>query len=246
MKQAIYGVILGIVLIFTVIGTVITESRTNRENNVQQSLKRATKAAVKAVLDEQSYTIDSNEQFVAAVAQQLCNNLISNSQVHYDKATGIYEASMSKGADNTVPDPNLKLTLEVVEADYAKGLLCFNVVEEYTNPIGTVGTCEYATTVIFDKAQEYMQYTIQYYNANNIMVGNYIVKEGDKWPVPSSAITDSYHITSWGAVLGGSGTRFVPPATVPYEYEENNMASYSAFYDEMTQTMRIYGNYTGV
>lgn len=251
MKQVIHGIFLGTIFIFTIVCVIMIESRTNREANAQQSLKKATKTAVEKVLEEQAYTIDSNEQFVAAVAQVICDNLISNNEIQ-SKGNGKYVGTVAN--DNTVPDKNLKITLEVVKADFAKGLLCINVVEEFTNPIGTIGTCEYATTVIFDEAQNYEQYTIEYYNANNVLIASYVVKEGDNWPFPSERLMNLYKVTSWGSQIGGSGVNFNSLAIpehdngtkyVPFDHMNNNMASFANFYEPSSKIMRIYGNYAG-
>lgn len=254
MKQVIHGMFLGTIFIFTIVCVIMVESRTNREANVRQSLETATKTAVQKVLEEQAYTIDSNEQFVAAVAQVVCDDLISNSEVKYNGDNSNPRWTGTNTNDNTVPDPNLKLTFEIVKADFAKGLLCLNVVEEFTNPIGTVGTCEYATTVIFDEAQNYDQYTIQYYNANNVLVASFIAKEGDDWPYPSQNLINLYRIGSWGSGIGATGVSLdslnIPTHKngkkyVPFAHMTNNMSSYVPFYDETSKTMKIYGNYTG-
>lgn len=253
MKQAMYAIALGIVLVFSILASTMIESRTNRENNLTQAVRHASKSVVQSVLEEQAYTVDSDEQLVAAFVQELCNNLISNSEMTYDESTGTWVGT--NGNDNTVPDPNLRLTIEVVEADFVKGLLCVHVVQEYTNPIGTISTCEASTTIIFDEAQTHEQYTIQYYNANGVIVASYIVKEGDDWPEPSQTIKDAYKITKWGSSIGGDGTDFstlnIPTKDglkyVPYANTSINMNSYinSGFYDPSTRTMKIYGNYNG-
>ena len=255
MKQATYAIALGIVLVFSILASSMIESRTNRENNLTQAVRHASKSVVQSVMEEQAYTVNSDEQLVAAFAQELCNNLISNSEVEatYDENGKVTGWTGSNSEDNTVPDPNLKLTIEVVEADFVKGLLCVHVVQEYTNPIGTISTCEASTTIIFDEVQTHEQYTIQYYNANGVIVASYIVKEGDDWPEPSQQIKDAYKITKWGSTMGGGGTNFtslnIPTTdghkTVPYANMNNNMNSYSAFYDVSTRTMKIYGNYNG-
>ena len=251
MKQAMYAIALGIVLIFSILASSMIESRTNRENNLTQAVRHASKSVVQSILEEQAYTVNSDEQLVAAFAQELCNNLISNSEVSYNESTKKWTGSNTK--DNTVPDPNLKLTIEVIEADFVKGLLCVHVVQEYTNPIGTISTCEASTTIIFDEMQTHEQYTIQYYNANGVIVASYIVKEGDDWPEPSQTIKDAYKITKWGSSIGGGGTNFISlnipvtngKKTVPYANMNNNMYSYSAFYDASTRTMKLYGDYNG-
>lgn len=222
-----------IILVFTIMSTLMIESRTNRENNVQRSLKKAADNAITSVIENQSYSINSNEQFVAAVAQMICDSLISN-----DGTT----------SDSTTPDENLKIVIEVVEADYVKGLISLNIIEEYTNPIGSIGTCEYATTVVFDEAKIHDTYTINYYNANGALISSYIVREGDTFPEPSDGIKSKYHITGWGSVIGGGGSAFTKPATVPESGTMDSSTSlfkqtYSAWWSDDINGVKLYGNF---
>jgi len=211
-------------------GVMTVESRTNRENNTQSALKRATDNAVTSILENQSYSVSSNEQFVATLIEMICDSLISH----------------NGAGDTTTPDKNLKLTVEIVEADYMRGLLSLNIVEEYTNPIGSIGTCEYATTVIFDEVKIYDTYTINYYDANGLMIESYIVKAGDTFPEPSSNIKNQYHITAWytkvSYTAGGGGNQFIVPATVPIDSITDNITKYEQ-YDSFTRTVSLYGNY---
>lgn len=267
-------------IIFTLC-TLTVESRTNRENNVYNSLKRATDDAIESVLEEKTYSIRSNEQFVAAVTEMLCNSLVSQNEIM--KCSCGYEGRPSanegtevnaefamqskilrcpncgttqiadptssdptkrKGIspDLTVKDEKLKLTIEVVEADFRRGLLSLNIVEEYTNPMGAIGTCEYATTVIFDEAKIHDTYAINYYDVTGILIESYIVRAGDVWPQPSVDIRNKYKITKWGSLLGGGGETFIVPSNVPADSEVNNITKYIQ-YDAATGSVNLYGNY---
>lgn len=145
-------------------------------------------------------------------------------------------------ADLTTDDKNLKLTIEIVDADYFKGLLSLNIVEEYTNPTGRIGTCEYATTVIFDEAKIYDTYTIKYYDFNGVLIESYIVRAGDAFPEPSDNIKNQYKITKWGSTLGGGGAEFIVPDTVPLDTVTNNISQYPQ-YDSSNKCLNLYGNY---
>ena len=229
MKQVLYGALLGIILVFSTIGIITIESRTGRENDVQRTLKRATDAAIESVMENQSYTVNSNEQLVATLTEMICDSIIS-----HDGA----------GKSATEPDKNLKLVIEVVEADYVKGLICLNIIEEYTNPSGAIGTCEYATTVVFDEVQLYETFTINYYNANGILIASYIAKEGDEWPRPTDAIMAKYKITQWGSTQGGNGQPFHMPEKVPGVNDADALSTYPHF-NAATGELNLYGNYAG-
>lgn len=215
-----------VMCVFFTLATITVESRTNRENNAYQTLKRATDSAVSSVLETQKYQIDNNEEFVAALTMMLCDSLISND---------------GTSSDSTTPDKNLKVTIEVVQADYHRGLLSLNIIEEYTNPIGSIGTCEYATTVVFDEAKIYDTYTIRYYDANGIMLASYVVKAGDKWPEPNTLLKEQYRINKWGSTLGGGGDTFTIPSTVPLDSEANNITHFPQYHAD-TNSVDLYGN----
>ena len=257
-------------LVFT-LGILTVESRTNRENNVYNSLKRATDDAIESVLEEQVYSVRSNEEFVAALSEMLCNSIISQNEIM--KCSCGYEGTrafftkveenaeftliqtdalkcpncgttdMNKiSADLTTVDPNLKLVIEVVEADYRRGLLSLNIIQEYTNPMGEIGTCEYSTTVIFDEAKIHDTYVINYYDVTGVLIQSYVVRAGDPWPEPSAEIKSQYGITKWGSSVGGGGTIFTVPSNVPFDTEENNITQYVQ-YDAATGCVELYGNY---
>lgn len=228
-KQVIYGMAMMTMCIIFTLSWITIESRTNRENNAYQSLKRATDQAVTSILENQSYQIDNNEEFVAALTMMLCDSLISND--------GTVQ-------DGTTPDKNLKITIEVVQADYYRGLLSLNIIEEYSNPMGSIGTCEYATTVVFDEAKIYDTYTIRYYDANGIMIASYVVKAGDKWPTPPTTLMNQYKITRWGSVLGGGGSIFTVPSKVPLDSEQNNITKFIQYHSD-TNSVDLYGNFSG-
>lgn len=144
--------------------------------------------------------------------------------------------------DTTTKDDNLKLTIEIVDADYIKGLLSLNIIEEYTNPTGAIGTCEYATTVIYDEAKIYDSYTINYYDVNGLLIESYVVRAGDNFPQPSDSVKNQYHITGWFTNVGGSGHQFVVPDKVPLDSSTNNITQFEQ-YNATTKSLNLYGNY---
>lgn len=146
--------------------------------------------------------------------------------------------------DSTTSDPNLKLTIEVIEADYMRGLLSLNIIQEFTNPMGAIGTCEYATTVIFDEAKIYDTYVINYYDVSGILIESYVVRAGDIWPEPKAEVKAKYGITKWGTNVGGGGEIFNIPSHVPADTETNNITQYIQF-DAATGSVNLYGNYNG-
>lgn len=232
------------------LGIVTIETRTNRENNIQKSLKKSADDAVTSILENQSYSIENNEQFVATFTEMLCDSLVENSDTSKDvvaprtnvKDNINYDTATMDSNDHTTKDNNLKLTIEVVEADYAKGLLSLNIIEEYTNPIGRIGTCEYATTVVFDEAKIYDTYLLKYFDANGILIHSFVVRAGDPWPTLDSLTTMQYHITKWGTEIGGGGEEFKIPKKVPLDSATNNVTSLKQ-YDAATNSINLYGNY---
>lgn len=218
-----------VIFVYFIMALLTIESRTNRENNQQAALKRATDHAIERVLETQSFTVYTNEEFVAAVTMMICDSLISND---------------GTSSDNTTPDENLAITIEVVQADYKRGLLSLNVVNEFTNPLGSIGTCEYATTVVFDQAKIYDTYRLNYYDANGILISGYIIRAGDDWPVPSESVINSFGINKWHSEPDGGGIEFAMPADgiVPYDTSTDNISTrYPDFYDSANKAVNLYG-----
>ena len=194
MKHVIYGLMMFALTAFFILAVITIESRTNRENNQQRALKKAVDNAIESVLENQTFSVYNDEQFVASISAMICDSLISKDRTK---------------TDSTTPDTNLKLTLEIVDADYERGLICMNTILEYTNPFGSIGTCEYSTTVVFDEAKVHDEYRINYYDYNGILIETYMIRAGDVWPEPSDSLKNRYRIGGWYTNLGGSGNEFV-------------------------------------
>lgn len=197
------------------------------------------------------YKSDDNAEFMKTKDDN--NNEFSDYRYYYqcpscgttqiaDPMSADANARQGITIDLTTADPNLKLVIEVVEADYKRGLLSLNVIQEYTNPMGAIGTCEYSTTVIFDEAKIYDTYVINYYDVSGILIESYVVRAGDVWPEPKAEVKAKYGITQWGTNVGGGGEIFNIPSNVPADTETNNITQYVQ-YDAATGSVNLYGNY---
>ena len=191
MKQVIYGIVILFVSVMLYMIVMTYESKTTKETELHTGLQNAVDSALTEVLENQDYAVNSNEEFAAVVVQHICKNI----------NTG----------DNT--DSNLQLHIEIADIDYKLGLIALNVVEEYTNPNGEIGSVSYARTAILEQETQEPVYSIIYYakdrNDNWQVFKSYKASFGDDFPIPWAVLDSS------GAPLNGSGD-------VPIYYRDSN------------------------
>lgn len=142
MKHAVYGVMLGLIFIlFIAIGATV-QGRAVRDDEAEETLAKAVEATANVLFSgNKIYTIENNQEFVADFLKELSLQLGSDSQVFVD----------------------------VVKADYDKGVLSIKITENYKHPNGNEGVVESYKTVIYDKK------TLE--DAETVLVSFYRTKE---------------------------------------------------------------------
>lgn len=110
-----------VVLFLTIIITV--HGRTLRSSEVSQSLSEAMQTTMNHLLSQNAYTIADKDEFVADFLETFLLQVNSDSDI----------------------------TVNILKADYEKGLLSIEVVETYTHPNGEKGQVSACRTILLDK-----------------------------------------------------------------------------------------------
>ena len=123
MKQMVFGMIAltMVVLFLTIIITV--HGRTLRSSEVSQSLSEAMQTTMNHLLSQNAYSIADKDEFVADFLETFLLQVNSDSDI----------------------------TVHILKADYEKGLLSIEVVENYTHPNGEKGQVSACRTILLDK-----------------------------------------------------------------------------------------------
>ena len=109
--------IISIVIVMTLCGTNM------RQNELNRSVDSAIKDTVENQFDDTTYSVNSNDEFVADFMEALLVQINSDCSV----------------------------VVNVLDVDYQKGLLSVEVIEKYIHPIGTEGNVSVKRTVIMEQ-----------------------------------------------------------------------------------------------
>ena len=109
--------IISIVIVMTLCGTNI------RQNELNRAVDSAIKDTVENQFDDTTYSVNSNDEFVADFMEALLVQINSDCSV----------------------------VVNVLDVDYQKGLLSVEVIEKYIHPIGTEGKVSVQRTVIMEQ-----------------------------------------------------------------------------------------------
>ena len=109
--------IISIVIVMTLCGTNI------RQNELNRAVDSAIKDTVENQFDDTTYSVNSNDEFVADFMEALLVQINSDCSV----------------------------VVNVLDVDYQKGLLSVEVIEKYIHPIGTEGNVSVKRTVIMEQ-----------------------------------------------------------------------------------------------
>jgi hypothetical protein len=110
-----------VVLFLTIIITV--HGRTLRNSEVSQSLGEAMQTTMNHLLSQNAYTIADKDDFVADFLETFLLQVNSDSDI----------------------------TVNILKADYEKGLLSVEVIETYIHPNGEKGQVSACRTILLDK-----------------------------------------------------------------------------------------------
>lgn len=109
--------IISIVIVMTLCGTNM------RQNELNRAVDNALQDTVENQFDRKTYSVSSNEEFVADFVEALLVQINSDCSVK----------------------------VSVLDVDYQKGLLSVEVIEKYKHPIGTEGQVFVKRTVIMEQ-----------------------------------------------------------------------------------------------
>lgn len=122
MKNVIIAVGLVLILILSAFISLTVYSHNTRQNEVEEALTVAVEQSLKNLKIDKQYAINNQEEFIADFTQRLILGIDSESTI----------------------------TVNILAVDIEKGLLDVEVIEEYNQLNGTVGTASYRKTVILD------------------------------------------------------------------------------------------------
>ena len=111
--------ILSIVIVMTLCGINM------RQNELNDAVNNAMKETVENQFNDKTYSVSSDDEFVADFMESLLVQINSDCAV----------------------------TIQVLDVDYAKGLLSVEVTETFQHPIGTQGKVSVKRTVIMEQYQ---------------------------------------------------------------------------------------------
>ena len=170
MKQAAYGIVVGVIIILT-IGIILTiNGKKTRRDDMENALSLSVKNAVETTMNQKTYYIENNQEFIADFTQNLL-------------------VQISNDAD---------IEVKVSKADYENGLLSVRVEEKFLHPNGNEGKNICETTVVFEKVPTKAELvTITYMLDTDILYKEYQLAKGDTIIVPKPPQKDGKTFRGW-------------------------------------------------
>ena len=162
-----------ITLVLIIILVIYTlHGRSVRQKELDNGLSFGMEKAME-MLSADEYAPRSNEEFIALFLEAFLVNFESNSEV----------------------------TINILQADYEKGLLSVEGILRYKHPIGTTGTVACVRTIILEEYVEEAKktnFTIQYM-VEGIVYKKYVLEEGTSLMIPANPEGD---FLGWRALDG--------------------------------------------
>lgn len=177
MKNIISGIMTMFIVFLLIFIMAGMYGRTTRKQELENALNNGMQIAVEMIAEDSAYAPTSNEELIADLEQAMIMQLHS--------------------AIN-------ELTINVVAADYKKGILKVEAVATYPHLSGGEGTVSVTKTIILDYYQEERQkqeYKIYYY-INGKLYRSYTVNYGGTVIVPPSPEMDGKTFKGWKAEDG--------------------------------------------
>ena len=151
MKLVTYGFVATVITFAFLMGVTTIMGHMTRTKESSTSLSSMLSQAVDGVMREKNYAIniDTQDKFVTDVLVSLVNSYSNNSEIKID----------------------------VIAADYTKGLLCLRLTETYDDPNGGKSVAAADKTVVFEQDEALMSYQIVYIY-NDQVFSSFSVDEG--------------------------------------------------------------------
>lgn len=179
MKQTVFGMVSVMLLTLFLLILMTVYGRHLRQTETDHTLSEAVDTTMSNLLEQQLYTIESGDEFVADFLQSLLVQMNSTSDVK----------------------------VSVLAADEEKGILSVEVTETYKHPNGKEGSVSAVRTVILDKSVEVekKQYTVAFYTENQELYKQYLLPEGSTCSLPVVPEIEGKTFRCWQFVTGGNG-----------------------------------------
>ena len=169
MKNIIITITFVVMTIMTLFIVESLHAKEYRTVELSEAVDNALIATMNNVTVNKCYTIGSNEEFVEDFKQTLMTSIDSASE----------------------------LDIEVLNADYEKGILSVKVTENYDYLNGRQGTVTKTATVLLDqKQQEKKYYTVKYYVGDSLYK-SYQLEEGAAIIVPKNPEFEGIEFVCW-------------------------------------------------
>lgn len=175
MKQIAYGMIVGLMMILGIVIAVTINGKRTRQDEIDNSLSIAVENAVETTMNEKTYTISNNKEFIADFTQSLLSQISNDSDVE----------------------------VKVAKIDSSKGTIAIKVTEYFTHPNGKEGKNECETTVVFEHVPTKLQsVTVTYMKDENTMYKEFQIAKGEPIIVPKNPTMDGKTFAGWKDVNG--------------------------------------------
>lgn len=155
MKHITYGLGGCITAILIIMVIVTINGQMTRQKEVTTSLTSAVDQTVDNLISNKTYTIEGKDEFVSDLMENLLYTIENNSDIE----------------------------VQIMSADYDKGLIGIRVIEHYKNPNQKKGTVHYDKIVLLDAIDYSKQFIVQYREKNNVVISEYTISIGQKMPV---------------------------------------------------------------
>ena len=196
MKNIIITITFVVMTIMTLFIVESLHAKEYRTVELSEAVDNALIATMNNVAGNKCYTIGSNEEFVEDFKQILMTSV--------DSASELY--------------------IEVLNADYEKGILSVKVTENYEYLNGRQGNVTKTATVLLDqKQQEKNYYTVKYYVGDSLYKSYHLV-EGTAIIVPKNPELEGMSFVCWKN-KNGDDVDMSDGGTIL----ESNMELYAAF-----------------
>lgn len=176
MKQIVYGIAIGMIILLGISAVVTISSKQTRQSDMDNALSIAVENAVETTMNEKTYSINNDEEFVADFTQGLLTQISNDSSIE----------------------------VKVAKVDCEKGIMAIKVIEHFTHPNGKEGKNECQTTVVFEHVPTKTEYvTITFMQDNETLYKEYQIKKSDPIIVPKNPIVGALKFQGWKDVKTG-------------------------------------------
>lgn len=210
MQKIVAAIGFGILAVLCIMIYVTTTGKSMRSEELTNKVANSIEASVSTLManEDKAYNISTRKEFVADFVESF-----------------VQQMKVSENTDNAGYDvTNTNIT--IAKVDEEKGLLTINVVVEYVNPNGSVGTVETQRTVIFDKedvtVEKVASYSLTIFSDESTVWQKYELTEGSNayiYGSPNiSGFTGSYEDASGFVYTVNSDTNeLIGPTGIPVE-----------------------------